>query len=159
MATYEEVAEEWGIDTDPANVTSFQLPQFLDCVRWVLDRITGAWNNIFIVKHRRPIMRSAYDDLVNRNVFGETKSQATAAANQEKLKDAGLTGIQLSMKLEKFLDIWRNFWTNGGIRWLDRVLGWMNKILKSLAAAVPGGEAIAELKDACEEEIKDTDLG
>jgi len=74
--------------------------------------------------------------------------QATAA----KLKQVGLDGKQLEMKLGKGRSLWTTFWEQGSRKWLGRLAGWINKVLESLAQAIPGGHAIKELKDACEEE-------
>jgi hypothetical protein len=59
------------------------------------------------------------------------------------------------MKLSKFRELWSRF-MSGGQGWLGRVLQFINKLLKSIVSAIPGVEAIAELKEQCEEEIADT---
>jgi hypothetical protein len=90
-------------------------------------------------------------------VFEQLKQALSNPGNHLQLDQAGLTGTQLNAKLGKGRSLWNKFWQFGGRKWLGRLLDWINKILGSISAALPGGEAIKELKELCEEELKDTD--
>jgi hypothetical protein len=133
------------------------LPELVDEIRDLLDKITGHWSELLILQDRRQDVRAAFDDLVNRNVFEQLKQALSNPGNHLQLDQAGLTGTQLNAKLGKGRSLWNKFWQFGGRKWLGRLLDWINKILGSISAALPGGEAIKELKELCEEELKDTD--
>jgi hypothetical protein len=134
---------------------ALDLPDFMDHVRWLLDKITGDWRELLIPRGRRVIVRDAFDDLETRDVFSNARTELGNAANKPALVTAGLAGKQLDMKLSKFRELWSRF-MSGGQGWLGRVLQFINKLLKSIVSAIPGVEAIAELKEQCEEEIADT---
>jgi hypothetical protein len=136
---------------------TFGLPEFIDSVQWLLDKITGDWKELLIPLGRRPIMREAYDEVVRDGVFIDTKAMVVNPdpPTTGALKRAGLAGSQLRMKMGKVVELFSNFFSKGGKKHLVRLLGWLNKVLKSLTSAIPGAEAIAELKDACEEEMQD----
>jgi hypothetical protein len=133
---------------------ALNLPDFIDHVRWLLDKITGDWCILLVPRDRRNIMRGAFEDLDTRNVFEDVKTELVSTSKNQALTHAGLEGKQAEMKLSKFRDLWSRF-MSGGLGWLDRILRFINKLLKSIASAVPGAEAIVELKDQCEEEIAD----
>jgi hypothetical protein len=134
------------------------LPEFLDAVRELLRKIIFEWDELLIAEERRQALQDAF---VEVNPVFDTLIDKVAATYdltaQQKLVEVGLAGKQLEMKLGKGRSLWERFWRHGGRKWLGRLLGWINKILESLAAAIPGGHAIKELKDAVEEELKDTD--
>jgi hypothetical protein len=133
------------------------LPDLVDEIRDLLDKITGHWSELLILQDRRKDVRDAFDELVNQQAFETIKTALTPPINAPALQQAGLAGKQLDAKLAKGRSLWSKFWQSGGRKWLDRLLGWLNKILGSLTAAIPGAEAIKELKELCEEELKDTE--
>lgn len=142
----------------PLAAPDFQtLPQLVDEIRDLLDKLTGHWSELLILQDRRQDVRAAFDDLMNRQAFEVLKTRMTDPVNQNALDQAGLMGTQLNAKLGKGRSLWSKFWQFGGRKWLGRLLDWLNKILGSIGAALPGGEAIKELKELCEEELKDTD--
>jgi hypothetical protein len=133
------------------------LEDVVDQVKLLLDKITGVWSELLITSDRRKVMREAYDELLDPDVFEQAKLAIADIENSTALSNAGLAPgtKQLEMKLGKGKSLWEKFFTSSKPRWLIRVLGWFNKLLGSLAAAIPIVEVIRELKDACEEEIKD----
>jgi hypothetical protein len=129
------------------------LPEFLDAIWALLRKIIFEWDELMIAQERRQVMKEAFNELDNK--FHAIKL-GLVDFDTKKFADAGLDGKQLEMKLSKGRNLWRSFWKRGGRKWLGRVLTWSNKLLESLATVLPGGHAIKELKDACEDELSDT---
>ena len=133
------------------------LEDLIDQVKILLDKITGVWGELLITSDRRTIMRDAYEELLDPDVFEQAKFAIGETANATALQIVGLApgSKQLEMKLSKGKSLWEKFFTSSKPRWLIRVLGWINKLLGSLSAAIPIVEVIREIKEACEEEVKD----
>lgn len=79
----------------------------------------------------------------------------TAPELATQMTDAGLTGIQLQIKLESFQFSLNKFEEEGGIDNLDDVLGKGGTLLSSLAGAIPGfGSFAQELVEFLLKELK-----
>lgn len=68
----------------------------------------------------------------------------------DELEALGLVGNELEMKLAGFTNAFERFVMLGGVRALKKVLRWINLFLGSLASAVPGVDALKEVKEAVE---------
>jgi hypothetical protein len=68
-----------------------------------------------------------------------------------------LSGEELNFKFTGFQLAFDRFVVRGTLNFLKKLLKWINSILKSLIAAIPGAEPINELKEALENEIEDED--
>jgi hypothetical protein len=127
---------------------------FLDEIEKLFDNMTESWSHLlFREKDRDPILQ-AWNDLKPTlvNIKG-TISHSTGDI-VGKLKDAGLAaGKQLDLKLRMLNDAWNRFKKRGTVRFLKELLGWINKLLGSLAKAIPGGEALKEFKEVIEKAI------
>jgi hypothetical protein len=127
-----------------------ELIRFLDESRSLFDRIVDARELLFRRSVRDPLAE-AWNELrpeVQRIIDGLERDPP-----KERLGEAGLSGAQLALKMHGYRTAWERWFARGGMKWLRRLLSWINKILGSLASAVPGAEAITEFKDAIEEEI------
>ena len=91
----------------------------------------------------------AWDEL--RPAIVMLKDEVNSPDHATKLKEAGLSGKQLQLKLGILNRAWEKFKDTGTAKVLRKLLSWINKILESLGAVLPGGEAVKELKDAIEE--------
>ena len=143
----------------PPSLTMPDLPidslkDFLEEVRKLFDNITYHWDQIFIPAEFRGRLVDAWDEL--RPAITRLKDEVDSPYNETKLEEAGLSGNQLQLKLGILNRIWEKFKDSGTAKLLRKLLGWINKILESLAMAIPGGEAVKELKDAIEE-LMDSD--
>ena len=83
-------------------------------------------------------------------------------ADVKVFEEHGLTDEELSFKLDAINFLANRFFTlfpdaglSVGRRLVSKLLEVIDKVLKSLIAAVPGGGAIAEYKDICESLISD----
>ena len=82
-----------------------------------------------------------------------TGADAVATNVDDALVAAGLTGIQLRMKVEAFFEaLGKGLGTrrNALVRWYREALAWANVILGSLVRAYPDAEPIKELKEFME---------
>jgi len=71
------------------------------------------------------------------------------------MKKAGLTNVQLKIKLDSFSSSFKEFDLHGSIFALDEALGKGGILLKSLAGAIPWvGSLIQELVDFILQELK-----
>jgi hypothetical protein len=102
---------------------------------------------LFEEEFRGPLM-VAWDEIWPQ--ISSWQSQVEDPANSERLENAGLSGGQLSLKLQGLNAAWNRFKRRGSTRLLRNLLGWINAILGSLAQVIPGVEALKELKEAIE---------
>jgi hypothetical protein len=100
-----------------------------------------------------PEMRDAWPSVSNR--FGTYTVQVSDASTQT-LQEHGLTEKELDFKFAAINFIARRFYQSlgGALQpmrdWFSKLLEIIDKLLRSLVAAVPGGGAIEEYKDICE---------
>ena len=125
------------------------LEDFLEEVRKLFDNITYHWDQILIPAEFRKPLVEAWDEL--RPAIASLKDEVNSDDNATKLEEAGLSGKQLQLKLGILNRVWEKFKDTGTAKVLRKLLGWINKILASLGAVLPGGEAVKELKEAIEE--------
>lgn len=155
--------------TDPSLTPPAEPPELTDLadtleeIRKLLRKIAYDWSELLVAHDRRKYVQDAYDEVTAAGgAFERVKKELSTPPTPEleqKLRDAGLEAStrQLELKLSKGRSLWGAFHWFGGRRKLGRLLAWINTFLESLGAAIPGAEAIKELKDACEEELKDTE--
>jgi len=101
---------------------------------------------------RGPLV-SARDETVEIH-FGTVVEGIMEADNR--LSDAGLTGQALNAKMTGYTRSANRFWRRGGLKAMASWFGWVNTILSSLAAAVPGAHVFVELKETTEHVVNDT---
>jgi hypothetical protein len=83
-------------------------------------------------------------------------SRRVANAQLHSLQEHGLTGAELDFKFSAINFIARRFYASLNAPtlvaryWFTRLLDVIDKLFRSLLAAVPGGGAIEEFKDICE---------
>ena len=94
----------------------------------------------------------------------EAYAAAVQEAAESDLATHGLTGDELEFKVEAINFVARRFFKLGELstlsrrkKWLRKLLEIIDKLLKSILDAVPGGGAISEYKDFCESLIPDDD--
>jgi hypothetical protein len=128
-----------------------RLQTFIDRVRVILSELVGAQNDLL-----RPVMRPLFTDAWAEVV--ETVPRVRAAVgslSDDQLRTLGLSGAQLTLKLEGFR-LADQALTLGG--WTDdivkKVLDWINILLGSILAGVPGAEPLKELKESLEKELE-----
>ena len=94
-------------------------------------------------------MREAWPEISERC---DWYSQRVSEASEESvpLRRHGLVGFQLEFKFAAIHFIANRFFESEEPSWLKRLLEAIDKLLKSLLQAIPGGEAIAEFKDIVE---------
>jgi hypothetical protein len=131
------------------NLPIDNLEDFLEEVRKLFDNIAYHWDQILIPAEFREPLVEAWDEL--RPAIVTLKDEINSPDHETKLKEAGLSGKQLQLKLGILNRAWEKFKDTGTAKLLRKLLDWINKILESLGAALPGGEAVKELKDAIEE--------
>jgi hypothetical protein len=78
---------------------------------------------------------------------------------EHELAGRGLRGPEFQAKVQGFQRFRALFWRDRQPRWLKKVLKWGDIILGSLAAAIPGGDAIKEFKETVEAGAEDMDDG
>ncbi len=124
--------------------------------------IINAWEKIGGRKARkeREFLFAQYEDIgtfiddMESDFIGKYETlRAMEASIDSKLEDAGLKGEQLELKLFCLREAWSNFEKFGTVFLLKKVLTWINSILSSLATALPGVDAMLELKEAMENSI------
>jgi hypothetical protein len=135
-----------------------KLFDFLADVRYVLDEIVNARAILFREKLRDPL-NAAWPSV--RHTIEAVQDQLRNPPDPDdlnrRLGDAGLSEAELSFKIAGFQLAYDRFAVRGTLNLLKKLLKWINSILKSLIAAIPGAESINELKDALENEIEDED--
>jgi hypothetical protein len=121
-------------------------------VRQLLQKIIDA-RDLLIPLSRRDLLEAAWNDFMQQwdSLLGQL---AQHQYQPQQLEQAGLTGSQLTMKLHGFWKAWEAFNWFVGRKRLKRVLEWINMILGSLGKVVPLVEALKELKEAIEEDLR-----
>jgi hypothetical protein len=134
---------------------------FLRTVNWNLngalfDNIVESWDQILFRRDVRSFITNAWSSLKStvQTSFQTLRSSLRGIAN-DILERIGLTGHQLALKLKGLNDAWQAFNELGTVRLLKKLLEWINAILGSLIAALPGGEALKEFKEAIEKLIQE----
>jgi hypothetical protein len=127
----------------------YNLESFLEEVGKLFDNITNYWDQILIPAEFRQPLVEAWEEL--RPAIGKLKDEVNSYENEKALERVGLSGKQLDLKFGILNKTWELFKAKGTRQLLGKLLGWINKILASLAVVLPGGEAVKELKDAIEE--------
>lgn len=123
-----------------------------DVMSW-LQVLIAAQYVLFYQPMREPL-RAAYEEVRDRHEELVTELEYV---DVERLRENGLTGESLRMKLTGYLTARNRFWRRGGIKYLKLMLKWINTILGSIAAALPPAHALTEVKDAIERVIEDTE--
>ena len=138
-----------GIDID-------ELSDFLTDTRNVFQKVVDA-REVLFREDVRKLIKDSWDQ-IQRNITSVSSTVKDADSQLcQKLGQVGLSGVQLSLKLTSFKRALKRFTDRGTLKLLEKVLKWINKILGSLMAAIPGTEPIKEFKDAIEEELDDSD--
>lgn len=134
-----------------------KLLDFIKKVKEILEKIVGSdW--LLARKVMRDRIKKAFPGV--QDALGRMEKEISNLSPQDfekKFKDHGLTGDQLDLKYEGFLDAWKALGDGGGIRLLKNLLDWVDIILGTLCSVIPGGEAAKEFKEACEKEIDATE--
>ena len=128
--------------TLPINVLS----EFLEESRGLCDNIIYHWDQLLFKRKFRPSLRSVWDEL--RLIFDEVLTKINLPDFKEKLREAGLDGSQLRLKLDMINDVWARFQERGLVTLLQDVLEWISVYLGSLTKAFPELEAVNEFIDA-----------
>ena len=140
--------------TDQDRDTLFE---FLNGVRTILQEIVNAKVILFRESLRDPL-ENAWDTSVRNTIeMVQYQLRNPPPGLNEALGDSGLSGSELTFKIQGFRMAFDRFWQRGTVNLLKKLLNWINTILKSLIAAIPGAEAINEFKEAIENEINDED--
>jgi hypothetical protein len=135
----------WEPETDNLNT----LGGFLDETSALFDNMTGAWCQILIVSDLRQPLQDAWQEA--RTQFDELKNAVSTPSNFEILRKAGLADKQWRLKWKALQKAWKRFAESGTVKFLKKVLGWINMILGSLASVLGGaGEGLKELKESIE---------
>jgi hypothetical protein len=141
----------------PPKTTVKNLSEFLDEVEKLFDDIIGKWGDLLFKKKFRQPLAEAWSELkiTLLNLKQEIKNPSYELQN--KLKEVGLSEKQLSAKLLGLNDVWERFREYGTVKLLKKLLDFINDVLGSLGAAVPGIEALEELKKLIEKWLDDED--
>jgi hypothetical protein len=134
-----------------------KLIDFLDTVKTVIDEIIRARVILFREDLRGPLERAWVTSVRNTIEIVQNELRNPGPGLNDALGNAGLSEDELTFKLQGFQGAFDRFWRRGTVNLLDKLLKWINTILKSLIAAIPGAEAINEFKEAIENEIADDD--
>lgn len=128
------------------------LTRFLDEVEHLMAEIVEQRERFFRAELRELIQR-AWDEVRPR--FGKLRDALSSGVFDDRLDEVGLRGAQLELKMRGFGLALEEFRRSGRLGLLKKLLDWINTILKSLVAAIPGGEPIVELKEILEKEIQE----
>ena len=133
-----------------------ELIRFLKETKTILQNIVDARHVLFRKDLRKPIEDAWIDveKLIDESI---DDLKTTDIVLENKLVEAGLTGNQLVFKIKGFDGALKRFENRGTVNLLDKLLKWINTILKSLIVAIPGAEGIKEFKESLEAEIDDED--
>lgn len=134
------------------NLPITELSGFLNEVEGLLDNITGAWSQLLFEDDDRQPLLDAWNDLRFNRL--PTIRDQLASASENSLRDAGLSGPQLTAKLNWLNNAWWAFRLRGTVPLLKKVLEWIDLILGSLVAVIPAAEPLKELKEAIEKLIQ-----
>lgn len=134
------------------------IDDFLHEVEKLFDEITGSWSPILFKKEFRQQITAAWDEIKKdaRTSLSAIQGEFAKVANDLKAK-AGLIGEQLKLKFAGLINAWKIFDENGTVKFLRKLLSWVNAILASLATVAPGAEAWKEFKEAIEKFIELTE--
>jgi hypothetical protein len=122
------------------------LSGFLDEVQSLFDNIVYYWDQLLFKRNIRQRLRDAWNELRQR--FDNVRRSIGLPTYTEQLRDAGLDGQQLMLKLEALSDVWRRFHDRGLSSLLQNVLEWITACLDSLAKVFPQLEAVKEFANA-----------
>jgi hypothetical protein len=121
----------------------------------LLDQIVTEWSDLLFHDEYREPLRAAWAELKPNAEQDIERFNPRKSDTAEHLARAGLTGAQLDLKLKGFSAALNKFRVVGTVKWLKKVLEWINKILKSLIGVIPGADAIDEIKGVIEELLDD----
>lgn len=129
-----------------------ELHSFIERVRTILSEIVGAQNHL-LRKEMRPLFTAAWAEV--EPLIPNVQTQVKLLSD-DRLTQLGLSGAQLRLKLQGFR-LADTALTSGGwrSRLVKKVLDWINILLGSILAGVPGAEPLKELKESIEAEIDD----
>ncbi|MEZ4618436.1 MAG: hypothetical protein R2867_23380 [Caldilineaceae bacterium] len=121
------------------------LTEFLEEVRGLFDNAVYHWDQLLFKRKFRMGIRDAWTELRIR--FNEVIRNLGLPEFEEKLREAGLDGIQLTLKLDVLNDVWEQFKERGLVSLLLDVLEWIGIYLDSLAMVFPQIEGVKEFVD------------
>ena len=134
-----------------------QLIDFLNRIRDLFDEIVRARVILFRQDLRDPL-ENVWTTSVRQTIEAvQLELRRPDQSLADALGNAGLSGQELAFKIKGFQMAFDRFWRRGTLNLLKKLLKWINTILKSLIAAIPGAEAINEFKESIENEISDED--
>ena len=145
---------------EPGDTPQIQLSQLVRQTHDLLDGLIQQPEYREVFYPDTPmLMYEAWHSVSSRfESYADTVCDAEVAV----LEEHGLTDAELCFKLEAINFLAKRFFTlfpgaplSVGRRLVSKLLEVIDKVLKSLVAAVPGGGAIAEYKDICESLISD----
>lgn len=136
--------------TPPTHPSINDLNDFLNEVEKLFDDIIEKWGDLLFREEYRQPLADAWHEL--KDVLPDLKSQISDPSPElrARLKEVGLSGRQLSAKLLGLNSVWTRFRKYGTIKLLKKLLDFINDVLGSLGVAVPGIEALDELKKLIE---------
>ncbi len=137
-----------------------QLSAFVMQIKDLLSPlISDSENDHFFYDETRESMRLAWDSVERRF---EDYAELVKGASTDDLENHGLTESELAFKFAAINFVAGRFYALGDgsslgqrRRWLKKLLEIIDKLLKSILDAIPGGGAISEYKDFCESLIPD----
>jgi hypothetical protein len=145
-----------------------------ELLQYIVDNAERLFSPIFRDREFIYQVRRVWDEEVRETL--RTVRENTNQWDQQALDAEGLTGIQLELKMMMFDRLFSAFvevqrevrpsfvkpkkkkWWHFPIRWFDKILNLANKILDSVAKAVPGLGAVREFKGILESAIGMEDL-
>ena len=144
----------------PGNTPQSQLAQLVLQTRDLLQGLIRQpeYRQVFF-PDAQPLMWEAWSRVSSRF---EPYAEKVRSAESAVLEEHGLTDVELWFKLTAINLLANRFFTvfpeaplSIGRRLVSKLLEIIDKVLKSLIDAVPGGGAITEYKDICESLISD----
>jgi hypothetical protein len=146
------------------------LENFLKAIDNLFENMVNSWSEVLFREDDREPIRRAWDDLRPKFQAYRDAIDFNSQTTQEALDRAGLgviqgpsgdlqPGPQLQLKFHLLNRLWSRFTKFGWKKYLKDLLDYINKILKSLIEAIPGGGSIDEFKSALELAIDDEEEG
>ena len=126
------------------------LNDFLNEVEKLFDDIIEKWGDLLFREEYRQPLADAWYELKDALPALKTRVSDPSSELEDRLKEVGLSGRQLSAKLLGLNSVWERFRKFGTIKLLRKLLEFINDVLGSLGVAVPGIEALDELKKLME---------